>query len=144
MVAGILALVVAVAVSCAVVIYRRRVDGRFRSSTEAAERDRRPRLTEAELGEPLGAEATVIEFSSSFCAPCRAAERVITETIDGLDGVRSVTVDVEQHPDLAREHGVLRTPTVLIADAHGRVTNRTAGVPTRESLLTALPQGVRR
>lgn len=93
------------------------------------------------LGDPLGDDATVVQFSSSFCAPCRVAERVIREAVDGLAGVHYVDIDAEQRLDLARRFKVLRTPTVLVADGDGRIIARTSGVPTRQSLLAVIRQG---
>jgi thiol-disulfide isomerase/thioredoxin len=150
--AGIVAVAVAVAVACAVALYRRRVDGRFARSgpaSRAAGDSGRPtegsdrHLSGADLGTPLGADATVVQFSSSLCAPCRTAERVITDAVSGLDGVRYVKVDAEQRLDLVGRFNVLRTPTILITDGAGRVIGRTAGVPTRQSLDAGLPAGAR-
>jgi thiol-disulfide isomerase/thioredoxin len=150
--AGLVAVAVAVAVACAVAVYRRRFDGRFAptgplapaagdsgSLTEGSDR----RVSEADLGTSLGADATVVQFSSSICAPCRTAERVITDAVSGLDGVRYVKVDAEQRLDLVARFNVLRTPTVLITDGDGRVIGRTSGVPTRQSLYAGLPAGAR-
>ncbi|SDS81901.1 thioredoxin family protein [Microlunatus soli] len=140
---GLIALLIASAVAVAVVIYRRRVDGRFRRAPERVAERPRPssddRLSGAELGDRLGPEATVVQFSSSFCAPCRVAERVIRDAVGGMAGVRYVDLDAERHLDLARRFKILRTPTVLVADADGRIIARTSGVPTKQSLLAVIP-----
>lgn len=141
--AGVIALLVALVVAAAFALYRRRVDGRFRIDTPSAESEtvEANRLTEADLGAPLGSSATVVQFSSEFCAPCRVAERVITDAVAGLDGVRYLDIDSEQKLDLVRRLNILRTPTILITDGAGRVIARTAGVPTKQSLQAVLPAG---
>lgn len=141
---GLGALLIAFAVAAVFALYRRRVDGRFRTASGAGSPGASGdgSLTESELGVPLGRDATVVQFSSEFCAPCRAAERVITEAVAGLDGVQYVDLDSEQKMDLVRRFNILRTPTVLVTDAVGRVVARTAGVPTKQSLQSVLSTGV--
>lgn len=139
-------MLIAVAVVGAVAVHRRRTDGRFRTAsgpgpTAGSEPER---LTATDLGVPLGREATIVQFSSEFCAPCRAAERVITDAVADLDGVVYVDLDSEQKMTLVRRFNILRTPTVLVTDRAGRVLARTAGVPTKQSLRSVLPAGVTR
>ena len=90
------------------------------------------------LGEQPGERATLLQFSSAFCAPCRATRRVLTGVAEELDGVRHVEVDAESHLALVRELGVLKTPTTLVLDAHGREAFRASGQPTRAAVLQAL------
>ncbi|QGN34690.1 thioredoxin family protein [Microlunatus sp. Gsoil 973] len=130
---GWVALLVVLLVTVAFVGYRRRTDGRFRAVAPAGSAEP-PRLTEADLGRPLGRDATVVQFSSEFCAPCRAAERVITDAVAEHDGVGYVDLDSAEKLDLTRRLNILRTPTVVITDRTGRVVHRTAGVPTKQSL----------
>ncbi|GAB3916562.1 thiol reductase thioredoxin [Microlunatus endophyticus] len=140
---GLIALLIAVLAAAAFALYRRRVDGRFRTTAAAVTAETSPaeRLTEGDLGAPLGRSATVVQFSSEFCAPCRAAERVITDAVAGLDGVRYLDIDSETKLDLVRRLNILRTPTVVVTDDGGRIVARTAGVPTKQSLQAVLPAG---
>lgn len=84
------------------------------------------------------ARATLLQFSSAFCAPCRAVRRVSAEVAEMIPGVRHVEVDAESHLDAVRALGIWRTPTLLILDADGRVTKRATGVPTKPHLIGAL------
>ena len=91
------------------------------------------RLTAADLGGPLGERATLVQFSSAFCAPCRATRRVLAEVAAMVEGVRHVEIDAEAHLELVRRLGVLKTPTVLVLDAGGSVVRRrraSRGAPT--------------
>lgn len=91
----------------------------------------------AKLGvEP--ARATLLQFSSAFCAPCRAVRRVSGEVADMLPGVRHVEVDAESHLDAVRALGIWRTPTLLVLDADGRVAKRATGVPGKAQLIAVL------
>ena len=84
------------------------------------------------------ARATLLQFSSAFCAPCRAVRRVSAEVAGMVPGVRHVEVDAESHLDAVRALGIWRTPTLLVLDADGRVTKRATGVPTKPHLIAAL------
>jgi thiol-disulfide isomerase/thioredoxin len=91
----------------------------------------------AQLGvEP--AQATLLQFSTAFCAPCRAVRRVSGEVADMLPGVRHVEVDAESHLDAVRALGIWRTPTLLVLDAEGRVAKRATGVPGKAQLIAVL------
>lgn len=100
------------------------------------------RLGTAELGEDLGARATLVQFSSAFCAPCRATRRVLGEVARMVPGVAHVEIDAEARLDLVRELGILRTPTVLVLDADGRVVRRAAGQPRRADVIAALGEAL--
>ncbi|MGW3508363.1 TlpA family protein disulfide reductase [Streptomyces sp. NPDC000994] len=100
------------------------------------------RLGAAELGEDLGVRATLVQFSSAFCAPCRATRRVLGEVAGMVPGVAHVEVDAEARLDLVRELGILSTPTVLVLDADGRVVRRAAGQPRKADVIAALGEAL--
>lgn len=85
-----------------------------------------------------GERATLLQFSSAFCAPCRATRRVLSDVAGAVPGVAHLEVDAEGHLDLVRALGVLRTPTTLVLDAHGREITRAAGAPRPAQVLAAL------
>jgi thiol-disulfide isomerase/thioredoxin len=85
-----------------------------------------------------GERATLLQFSSAFCAPCRATRRILADVATTVPGVSHVEVDAEEHLDLVRRLGVLRTPTTLVLDADGRETTRAAGAPKPAQVLAAL------
>ena len=65
-------------------VYRVRTDGRFRASPrvgggDAAAETAASVLTGGGVDVPLGERATLLQFSSAFCAPCRATRRVLGE-----------------------------------------------------------------
>lgn len=92
----------------------------------------------AAIGGALGEKATLLQFSSAFCAPCRATRRVLSEVVEIVPGVAHHEVDAEHHLDLVRRLGVLRTPTTLVLDADGVEVSRAAGAPTKQQVLAQL------
>ncbi|MFD1657679.1 TlpA family protein disulfide reductase [Streptomyces caeni] len=105
-------------------------------------RDDGKRLGAAELGQGLGERATLVQFSSAFCAPCRATRRVLAEVAAMVPGVTHVEIDAEQRLELVRALGVLRTPTVLVLDADGRIVRRATGQPRKADVIAALGEAV--
>ncbi|MEU0781928.1 thioredoxin family protein [Streptomyces sp. NPDC006173] len=99
-------------------------------------------LGAAELGEGLGERATLVQFSSAFCSPCRATRRVLGEVADLVPGVSHVEIDAEDHLDLVRDLGILKTPTVLVLDADGRIVRRATGQPRKADVIAALGEAV--
>ncbi|WP_307801435.1 TlpA family protein disulfide reductase [Actinomadura violacea] len=96
-----------------------------------------------ELGAELGAKATLLQFSSAFCAPCRATRRVLGEVAEMVDGVAHVELDAEAHLELVRRLNVVRTPTVLVLDEAGRIVRRAAGAPRKADVIAALGAAIR-
>ncbi len=96
-----------------------------------------------DLGQPLGERATLVQFSSAFCAPCRATRRILAEVAQMAEGVAHVEIDAESHLDLVRSLGVMRTPTVLVTDAEGRIVKRASGQPRKPEVIAALGEAVR-
>ncbi|MBN0043573.1 thioredoxin family protein [Streptomyces actuosus] len=100
------------------------------------------RLTADEVGAPLGERASLVQFSSAFCAPCRATRRVLGEVAGLVPGVAHIEIDAEARLELVRDLGILRTPTVLVLDADGRVVRRAAGQPRKADVIAALGEAV--
>ncbi|MEV0008168.1 thioredoxin family protein [Streptomyces sp. NPDC051840] len=99
-------------------------------------------LDAAQLGAELGDRATLVQFSSAFCQPCRATRRTLAEVAGMVEGVAHVEIDAEARLALVRALGISRTPTVLVLDAGGRVVRRAAGQPRRADVLAALGRAI--
>jgi thiol-disulfide isomerase/thioredoxin len=135
---GLVVCVVVLAAASAFGVLQRRRSGRVR----VRGRDGDKGLGPAELGEKLGERATLVQFSSAFCAPCRATRRVLSEVAGMVPGVVHVEIDAEEHLDLVRRLDILKTPTVLVLDADGRVVRRATGQPRRADVIAALGEAV--
>ncbi|MES5824062.1 thioredoxin family protein [Streptomyces sp. RG80] len=135
---GVVVCVVVLAVASAYGLLHKRRSGRVR----VRGRDDGKRLGAAELGGELGERATLVQFSSAFCAPCRATKRVLGEVVGMVPGVAHIEIDAEAHLDLVRELDILKTPTVLVLDADGRVVRRATGQPRKADVIAALGEAV--
>lgn len=117
-------------------VWKHRHDGRMRAQSD------RLGLTPQQVGQPLGEKATLVQFTSAFCAPCRATKRILNEVADMVPGVRHVDLDVDEYLDLARELNITRTPTVLVLDAEGGIVTRASGQPRKADVIAALGEAI--
>lgn len=135
---GLMVCVAVLAAASAYGVLHRRRNGRVR----VRGRDEGQRLGADRLGGELGERATLVQFSSAFCAPCRATRRVLGEIAGMVPGVVHLEIDAEARLDLVRDLGILKTPTVLVLDADGRVVRRAAGQPRKADVIAALGEAV--
>ena len=84
------------------------------------------------------APVTLVQISTTFCAPCRHTKALLSQLADRTDGLRHVELDVTDQPAVATDLGVLRTPTTLALTPAGAELLRIGGVPRRDELLAAL------
>jgi thiol-disulfide isomerase/thioredoxin len=166
---GIVALLVAIAVAVAGGAYWRLTTGRMRPAdaarranagsrevadilagnglapvpaTPAIPAAEPPRLTSEQIGHALGERATLLQFSTAFCAPCRATRRILADVAGLTEGVAHVEIDAESRLDLVRQLGVLRTPTVLVLAADGTIVRRASGQPRKPDVIAAIGAAV--
>ncbi|QMU77572.1 thioredoxin family protein [Streptacidiphilus sp. PB12-B1b] len=135
---GVVVCAAVLALSAVFGLWRMRRDGRLR----VRGRDSGVRLGAEDLGAELGRRATLVQFSSAFCAPCRATKRVLDEVVGMVDGVAHVEIDAESRLELVRRLDILRTPTVLVLDARGSLVQRASGQPRKADVIAALGQAV--
>jgi thiol-disulfide isomerase/thioredoxin len=144
---GVIVAAIAVLAATVVGVVWRRRNGVLRpqhdeghevGTQEAGARDAAARLSAEDLGAPLGERATLVQFSSAFCAPCRATRQILADVGEMVDGVRYTEIDAESHLELVRRLGVIRTPTVLILDADGRIVRRGSGRPRKADVIGVL------
>ncbi|WP_072806800.1 thioredoxin family protein [Rhodococcoides yunnanense] len=133
---GITVLVVAlVAATVLGVVFRARA-GKVRT-TESSQDSSEVRSLLLAAGAETG-RATVLHFSADWCGPCAAVRRVVGQVVDDLDGPVELELDIDAHPALARELGVLSLPTTFVLDGRLAQRARIAGVPTAATLRGAL------
>jgi thiol-disulfide isomerase/thioredoxin len=130
---ALVAVAVLLAGAVVVGVLLQRAQGRARHTSGDAPVDA-GRLGDVELG----ASATLVQFSTELCAKCPAVRRTLTAVAEAHDGVRHVDVDLTHRPDIAREFGILQTPTTLILDGRGVIRTRLGGALRRDVVETEL------
>ena len=105
-------------------------DGRVRvtGSGRVISRRELPKFTE------FGTGATLLQFSTEVCAPCRTTHRVLERVADERPEVAHVDLNLTKRPDLARHFNIMQTPTTFILDAQGVVRARIGGAARRDAV----------
>jgi thiol-disulfide isomerase/thioredoxin len=109
-------------------------EGRIKAAKNEPSRLPGPVLDLLEADAPV----TLVQLSTTFCAPCRHARTVLTDLAARTDGLRHVELDITDLPEVASGLGVLRTPTTIALDRSGVELLRVGGVPKRDTLIEAL------
>ena len=95
-------------------------------------------ITPAMIGADLGSRATLLQFSSAFCGPCRATRFLIEDVTADMADVAHVEVDAEANLELVRQLDIRSTPTTLFLDSAGHEVGRAVGAPKRDQILGAI------
>ena len=95
-------------------------------------------ITPAMIGADLGSRATLLQFSSAFCGPCRATRLLIEDVTADMADVAHVEVDAEANLELVRTLDIRSTPTTLFLDSVGHEVGRAVGAPKRDQVLGAI------
>lgn len=76
----------------------------------------------------------LVDFGASWCPPCRALEPAFASSADRYaEQVGFAKVDIDEQPELARQHQVRSIPTV-IAFENGQEVGRFTGAVSRTAL----------
>lgn len=115
-------------------LWYQRSRGKIRTSNKGPE----AALSSKILGGPLGSRATLVQFSSAFCTPCRATRILLENVVSTLPDVTHIEIDAEAHLDLVRKLNIHSTPTTLILNSQGVEVGRAVGAPNRDQVLNSL------
>ena len=129
-----LPLVIVLALASAYGFWWKRKQGAIRSNRAIPGH----RLSPEVLGEALGSRATMVQFSSAFCTPCKATHALLSQMVISMADVKHIHIDAESHLELVRELDIRSTPTTLFINKYGVEVGRAAGTPKREQVLAAL------
>jgi thioredoxin 1 len=95
---------------------------------------------DAFAAEVLESELPVlVDFTASWCPPCRVMKPVLAELAAERDDLRVVQLDVDEHQRTAAEYSVLSMPTFILFRA-GREVSRLVGARPKRRLEAELAQ----
>jgi thiol-disulfide isomerase/thioredoxin len=132
--------VAAIALATAIGLTWRLTTGRARA-VKAGLRVDLSELKATKNGHPVttfGDRVTFLQFSSEFCATCKATARIFGELEAHSSDVLHIEVDITNRLDLANKYNILQTPTTLVLDKRGVVKSRIGGAPKPNTLESEL------
>jgi thiol-disulfide isomerase/thioredoxin len=132
---GVLVLVGTLVLATVAGLVMKARNGRVRTTTNPEATSLLPADVQAVL---VPGGVTLVQLSTTFCAPCRHTRILLSDLASRTDGLHHTELDLTERPELAKELSVLRTPTTLAVDRAGAEVLRVGGVPKRDELLAAL------
>jgi thioredoxin 1 len=76
----------------------------------------------------------LVDFSATWCGPCRRLEPIVHEIAGVYAGrLKVVRVDVDRSPTTAAKYGVLSVPTMLLL-RDGAVRDQVVGLVSKQAL----------
>lgn len=82
----------------------------------------------------------LVDFWAPWCKPCMMLAPIVAELADAYQGkIKVVKVNMDNHPDLAGEYGVMSIPTVCFF-VKGQEAFRTVGVKSKKDLANQIEQ----
>ena len=77
----------------------------------------------------------LVDFTATWCGPCKALAPIISELADSLDGkVKVGKLDVDDSPITAGKFGVRGVPTIMLF-RNGERAAQHVGLTTKQKLL---------
>jgi thioredoxin-like negative regulator of GroEL len=130
---SLLIIVATLIVATVIGVATKRNQGRFK-----VKHNFHPLVSARDIGASLGDRATVLQFSSAFCSPCRATRMTLEHVVPEFSGIAYIEVDAESHLDLVRRLHINQTPTTIFLDAQGQEVGRAVGAPKRSQVVAVL------
>lgn len=78
-------------------------------------------------------EKVVIDFSASWCGPCKALNPILDD-ISATTDIKVFKIDVDKNQGLAIEKGIRSVPTMLCYK-RGELINRLNGLKRKEEII---------
>lgn len=90
------------------------------------------KLTTADFSVVEGIETAVVDFSATWCGPCKMLAPVLEEVSDEMSDVSFFNVDVDESAELARKFGVMSVPTVVVLKKGEKAGKKVGFMPKDE------------
>ena len=87
-----------------------------------------------DLSKALAAKRALVDFSATWCGPCRMLHPVLDELSNELAGqVEFYNADCDENGELAAQWGIASIPALLLFE-NGKLVNKTVGFQPKAAL----------
>lgn len=92
-------------------------------------------VTELDFEEIINGEGlTIIDFSATWCMPCRMLAPILEQVADKMPEVSFYNIDIDDSEDIAKRYRIFSVPT-LLAFKQGKVIDSLVGLNTFDQVL---------
>lgn len=92
-------------------------------------------VSELDFEEIIGGDTlTVIDFSATWCMPCRLLAPILEEVADTKTDVNFFNLDIDENEEIAKRFRIFSVPT-LMAFKNGKVIDSLVGLNSYEEIL---------
>ncbi|MDO5291582.1 MAG: thioredoxin [bacterium] len=91
------------------------------------------KISQQEFQEVKDKNLAVIDFSATWCGPCKMLTPVLDQIAEELEGKASFyNVDVDENPDLAMQYGIRNIPALVILKEGEKVDTQVGFLPKEQ------------
>lgn len=89
---------------------------------------------DTEMKEEIKEGMILIDFFATWCGPCQMIAGELEELSASDDTIKILKIDVDRHPEIAKEYGVMAVPTLLFIK-DGDLLERQTGFMPKEKII---------
>ena len=92
------------------------------------------KISQNEFNEVTASEVAVIDFSATWCGPCKMLSPIISEIADEYsNSIKVCKVNVDENQDLAMKYNIMSVPTLLFIK-NGKIIKSSIGFCSKSEL----------
>lgn len=81
-----------------------------------------------------GEDLTIIDFSASWCMPCRMLTPILEQVADKMPDVNFYNIDIDDNEEVAKRYRIFSVPT-LLAFKEGKVVDSLVGLNSFDEVM---------
>lgn len=79
----------------------------------------------------------LLDFWAPWCGPCRVVLPIVEEIAHERSDIKVGKINVDEHPGLAKQFGVMSIPTLVVMKG-GKIVNQATGARPKAAILSML------
>ena len=98
-------------------------------------------ITNNDFSAAANSEFALVDFSATWCGPCRMVAPIVHELAEEIDEVAFFNCDVDENPDIAAQFGIESIPTIVILK-NGQPVSKVVGFRPKPDLESWIRQSI--
>ena len=86
-----------------------------------------------------GEDLTVIDFSATWCIPCRMLKPIIERVAEKMSDVNFFNLDIDENEDIAKRYRIFSVPT-LVCFKKGKIVDSLVGLNSFDDIVSFVNQ----